>query len=75
MRGAQVSGYRVCGKTGSAQISNDSDVQTNAWFAGFVYDDAHPYAIAIVVEEGGSGSRRAAELAQKVLEKAIELGV
>ena len=72
---AQISGYRVCGKTGSAQISNDSDVQTNAWFAGFVYDDAHPYAIAIVVEEGGSGSRRAAELAQKVLEKAIELGV
>ena len=50
-------------------------IQTNAWFAGFVYDDAHPYAIAIVVEEGGSGSRRAAELAQKVLEKAIELGV
>lgn len=72
---AQISGYRVCGKTGSAQISNDSDVQTNAWFVGFVYDDAHPYAIAIVVEEGGSGSRRAAELAQKVLEKAIELGV
>lgn len=72
---AQISGYRVCGKTGSAQISNDSDAKTNAWFVGFVYDDAHPYAISVVVEQGGSGSRLAAELAQDALEKAIELGL
>ena len=70
---AKISGYTVCGKTGSAETSNDKTVETNAWFVGFVYDEAHPYAIAVVIEEAGAGGSQAAPLAAKALKKAIEL--
>ncbi len=70
---AKIPGYTVCGKTGSAETSNDKSVETNAWFVGFVYDEAHPYAIAVVIEEAGAGGSQAAPLAAKALKKAIEL--
>ncbi len=69
---AAISGYTVCGKTGSAEISNDKTVQTNAWYAGFVYDDSHPYAISVVIEEAGAGGSQAAPIAAKALAKALE---
>lgn len=71
---ASISGYTVCGKTGSAEISNDKTVETNAWYVGFIYDDAHPYAISVVIEEAGAGGSQAAPLAAKALKKAIDLG-
>ncbi len=70
---AAISGHIVCGKTGSAEISNDKSVQTNAWYAGFVYDDEHPYAISVVIEEAGAGGTQAAPIAAKALKKALEL--
>ena len=70
---AKIAGYTVCGKTGSAEISNDKSVETNAWYVGFVYDEAHPYAISVVIEEAGAGGTQAAPIAAKALEKAIEL--
>ena len=72
-KSAAIKGYTVCGKTGSAETSNDKSVETNSWYTGFIADSAHPYAIAVVVEQGGSGSGKAAELAQKALKKTIEL--
>ena len=69
---AAIKGYRVCGKTGSAEVSDNKAVETNAWFTGFVYDDAHPYAIAVVIEGGGAGARMPSELAAKALKKAVE---
>ena len=78
-KNAKISGYSggyVCGKTGSAEHSNDKTAATNAWYTGFIYgDDEHPYAIAIVVEDGGYGGSTAAPIAAKVMKKAIELGV
>lgn len=70
---AAIKGYTVCGKTGSAETSNDKSVATDAWFVGYVEDDAHPYAIAIVVEQGGAGGEVAAPVAAKVLKKAVSL--
>lgn len=70
---AAVDGYTVCGKTGSAEISNDKSVATNAWFVGYIEESEHPYAIAVVIEEGGAGGDKAARLAGKALKKAIEL--
>ncbi len=64
---AKVQGYAVCGKTGSAEVSDDKSVETNAWFTGFVYDDAHPYAIAVVIEGGGAGARMPSQLASDAL--------
>lgn len=70
---ARMDGYAVCGKTGSAEISDDKTVETNSWYTGYIDDPAHPYAIAVVVEQGGAGSRLASELASKSLEAAIGL--
>ncbi len=69
---AAIKGYTVGGKTGSAEVSNDKTVETNAWFTGFIYDEAHPYAISVVIEGGGAGARMPSELAAKALKKAIE---
>ena len=69
---AAIKGYTVGGKTGSAEVSDDKTVETNAWFTGFIYDDAHPYAISVVIEGGGAGARMPSELAAKALKKAIE---
>lgn len=69
---AAIDGYSVCGKTGSAEVSDDKTVETNAWFTGFVYDDAHPYALSVIIEGGGAGARMPSELAAKALKKAIE---
>ncbi len=70
---ARIQGYTVCGKTGSAEISDDKTVETNAWFAGYLADEAHPYAVAVVLEKAGSGGNLAATLAAKALSEAIEL--
>ena len=76
---AQFSGYTtgyICGKTGSAEWTGDKTKETNAWYTGFLYDDdAHPYAIAVVVEEGGAGGTAAAPIAASALKKAVELNV
>lgn len=71
---AALSGYDVCGKTGTAEISSDKSVKTHAWFVGFLENDEHPLAICVVLEQAGGGGSVAAPLAGKVLKKAIELG-
>lgn len=63
---AAVSGLRVCGKTGSAQI--DGQELTNAWFIGFIDDKTLPYAVCVVVSDAGEGSRVAAPIAGKIFE-------
>lgn len=69
---AKIDGHQVCGKTGSAEISDDKSVQTHSWYVGFIDEDAHPYAISVVVEQGGAGSRLASELAAKALKSALD---
>ena len=62
--GAGISGKRVCGKTGSAEI--DGQELTNAWFVGFLDEAASPYALSIVVENAGGGGSVAAPMARKI---------
>ena len=70
---AAIRGLTVCGKTGSAETSDDKTKATDAWYTGYIADSEHPYAIAVVIEEGGAGGDLAASLAAKALEKAVEL--
>ncbi len=62
--GAGVSGIKICGKTGSAQIDGQAD--TNAWFIGFVDDPRYPFALCVVVEDAGGGGAVAAPIAGKL---------
>ena len=74
-RAALGNGYVVAGKTGSAEASNDKNVESHAWFVGYITNDNAPYAISVLVENGGSGGGVAAPLARKTLQKAINLGL
>lgn len=69
---ASIAGLTVCGKTGSAEVSDDKTVETNAWFTGFIAEPEHPYAVSVVIEQGGAGSRLATELGGKALRLAVE---
>ena len=64
-RRAEISGVRVGGKTGSAE--NPSGLP-HAWFAGFAPVDKPRVAVAVIVENGGSGGGIAAPIAQGVIE-------
>ncbi len=70
--GANIPGVKVCGKTGSAEV--DSQENTNAWFIGFLDEAAHPYAIAVVVEDAGGGGSIAAPIARQVFQWMLKEG-
>ena len=74
-RAALDDGYVVAGKTGSAEASDDKSIEAHAWFVGYVTNENAPYAICVLVENGGSGGGVAAPLARKTLKKAISLGL
>ena len=52
--GAQVPGYRVGGKTGTAETGDGK--APHAWFIGFIGDPEPRYAVAVVLENGASAS-------------------
>ena len=68
---AQVPGYKVGGKTGTAQVEGQD--QHNAVFLGYVDHPNHPYAIAVITEDAGFGSTYSAPVAGELLALAIEL--
>lgn len=61
-------GLALCAKSGTAEVG---DGTSHAWFAGFLDDPAHPYAFAVVIENGGGGLRNAGPVANAVLQKAV----
>lgn len=73
--------YKLAGKTGTAQvigISQDEEYkkeeipeefQDHALFIAFAPAEAPKIAIAIIVENGGSGSRTAAPIARRLLDQ------
>ncbi len=63
---AKVDGLTIAGKTGSAEGSSNGVDVTHAWFTGYIDDDRYPYAVSVLVEEGGTGGSVAAPVAQKI---------
>ncbi|WP_019874469.1 peptidoglycan D,D-transpeptidase FtsI family protein [Sporichthya polymorpha] len=70
---ARISGVRVGGKTGTAQVGNGRN--PHAWFVAFAPADNPKIAIAVVLENGGSerqievgGNLLAAPIARAVME-------
>lgn len=59
--------YVAYGKTGTAQTTNDLN-KTNAWFVGYAEYEGKEIAIAVVMEDAGSGSAQAVPVAEKVFD-------
>ncbi|GGK35028.1 penicillin-binding protein A [Pilimelia terevasa] len=70
-RNAQISGYEVGGKTGTAQ---NGDAPDHGWFVGFVRDSGGTpiSAVAVVLENAGSGgSGEATQIAGEIMRAVI----
>ena len=65
---AQISGYTVRGKTGTAETNNPTD---NSWFVGYVEVNGHVVTVAVLIEQAGEGT--ATPKAAQVLQTAIEV--
>jgi peptidoglycan glycosyltransferase len=64
---AQISGYTVRGKTGTAQTDNEQD---NSWFVGYVEASGRKIVVAIVIEQAPGGA--ATPKARDILQAAID---
>ena len=60
---AQVKGITVAGKTGTAENPGGED---HAWFIGSANIGSHCVALAVLVENGGSGAKAAAPVAREI---------
>lgn len=58
-------GVTMCGKTGTAEVSDTE--KPHSWFVGFSKDKNSPFAIVVVVENGGWGVSTALPIAAKVM--------
>ena len=66
--GAAIPGLVVGGKTGTAETG---DGEPHAWFIGFAGDPAPRYAVAVVLEHGGSGLAGALTVGRDLLATAF----
>jgi penicillin-binding protein 2 len=69
-RGAVVPGFRVGGKTGTAQVGDIRNriVDQITWFASYGPWEKPRYAVIVMVESGQSGGTTCAPIARKVYE-------
>jgi peptidoglycan glycosyltransferase len=68
---AAVSGVQAAGKTGSAQ---NAQGQTHAWFIGFAPSEQPRLAVAVILENAGSGGAVAAPVAGQLFAAALTAG-
>ena len=64
---AAVSGLNVAGKTGTAEFQTKDGRINRAWFIGFAPYENPTVALAVVIEDGESGSHTAGPVAQQIL--------
>ena len=61
-------GYTVAGKTGSAEYESNGVTGTHSWFCGFAQTSEPHIAIAVIAEDGGTGSATAVPIAKQILD-------
>lgn len=62
-------GYTAAGKTGSAEYDTSSGTRgTHSWFVGYTNVDNPELAIAVIAEDGGSGSSTAVPIAKSIFD-------
>lgn len=70
---ARVTGLRIAGKTGTAEVQVGGKIKNHAWFICFAPADDPRVAVAVVSELGGIGGQVAAPLARQVLISVLPL--
>lgn len=68
-RGAAIPNVMVAGKTGTAEIKGK---RPHAWFVGFAPAQHPKIAIAVLVENGGTGGSVAAPIAREIIKEALK---
>ena len=66
---AGVGGIKAAGKTGSAENSTGN---SHAWFIGFAPYNNPKIAIAVIIENGGTGGENSAPIAGKIMSKYLK---
>lgn len=66
---ASIEGISVAGKTGTAEHPGGAN---NAWFIGFAPVDNPEIAVAVIVEEGGTGGEAAAPIAGNIMKNYLK---
>lgn len=61
-------GYTVAGKTGSAEYEKDGATGTHSWFCGFADTKTPDIAVAVIAEDGGTGSETAVPIAKQIFD-------
>ncbi len=71
---AVVAGLQICGKTGTAQVTNERNQVINhiTWFISFAPYDRPRYAVVVMVESGSSGGLTCAPIAAKIYEALLQ---
>ncbi|MCS7091284.1 MAG: penicillin-binding transpeptidase domain-containing protein [Verrucomicrobiota bacterium] len=75
-REAALPGFRVCGKTGTAQVMDAQGRLRGytTWFVGFAPYESPSFVVAVMVEDGGSGGATCAPVAREVFRALQEYG-
>ncbi|WP_035292337.1 penicillin-binding transpeptidase domain-containing protein [Clostridium sp. KNHs214] len=73
-RAAKNSNVAICGKTGTADHKDDGSKNStpHSWFIGFAPYQNPEIAIAVIVENGGTGGGSATRIATEVINEAIK---
>ena len=61
-------GYTVAGKTGSAEYDTGVTSGTHSWFVGYSGVEDPQLAIAVIAEDGGTGSSTAVPITRQILD-------
>jgi cell division protein FtsI/penicillin-binding protein 2 len=59
-------GFRVCGKTGTAERTEQGEKQNTTWFISFAPFEKPRFAVVVMVENGASGGSTCAPIARDV---------
>ena len=61
-------GYSVAGKTGSAEYETNGVTGTHSWFVGFADATDPSIVVAVIAEDGGTGSSTAVPIARQIFD-------
>ena len=67
----EIPNVQVAAKTGSAEPGGKVDVKTHGWYIAFAPAEAPRIAVAVIVENGGTGGGAAAPIVRQIMQQAL----